>query len=295
MSLPLAPRKGKLEYPGKSVLDALWSTGSWSVRETSIAELILSSFCSSESLGGASGVMVDGGSHIGFFSHLALASGCSVVAVEPFAPSREFLEHTAVLNGNRDRLTVVPALVSDADSQEGHPFDGWQVAAESESTTSVPSIRLDSVLSTLYPDPSQHRVVYVKLDVEGHEASALAGLSVAVESPAPPLSVYLELTTFDRSVPGSHQEQAEAAARLLERLEAGGKYVRKQKRGGDAHGGGAARGAPGDLYFEPAHLYLLSHSHSLSRCAGTSCCRWRERGATEGSSSYPRSRGTWRS
>jgi len=63
--------------------------------------------------------MIDGGSHVGYFAHLALAHGCSVVAVEPFATSRDFVSYTASLKGVADALTVIPAIVSNEDGKIG--------------------------------------------------------------------------------------------------------------------------------------------------------------------------------
>jgi FkbM family methyltransferase len=226
MALPLPPSNGPSIYPGQSVIDALWSSGSWSLKESVVASLIFRSFCDVQT--DVKGLMIDGGSHIGYFSHLALSHNCEVVAVEPFAPSRDFVSYTASLNGKSASITIVPALVSDIDDEAGLPFDGWQVVHPSKATSTIPSVRLDTIMLSLYPslasDNPAERIVYIKLDVEGHESSAISGLSRLTTLPNPPLSIYLELTTYDKTVPGTRDEQALRAADLLIALSSAGTY-----------------------------------------------------------------------
>ena len=208
MGLPLSPSLGELDYPGQSVLDALWSGGSWSMVESVVAGLIFDSFCGGEI---GEGVMIDGGAHVGYFTHFALAKGCKVIAVEPFKDSRDFVQFTAELNGRAGDLTVVPAVVSDEDDEVGRSFDGWRVSDGGKEM--VQSVRLDTVFSTLFGS-RRSRPVYVKLDVEGHESEALSGMgSLLGENGA--LSVYVELTTFEVKEGRGRKSQAMKAAEMV--------------------------------------------------------------------------------
>ena len=157
IALPLT-EAGESYYPGQAVLDAIWATGSWSLRESSIAGAIFSSWCKDGE--GGSNLMVDGGAHIGFFSHMALFYGCDVLAIEPFHESRNFIQFTAKLNGYEDRLTLANAVVSNM-YRESVGFDGWMVERDdvkSETEMNPASIRIDDLVAEIYG--SEKEVVY---------------------------------------------------------------------------------------------------------------------------------------
>ena len=76
-------------------------------------------------------------------------------------------------------------------ARSGYLFDGWNLVDEATSTTTtVPSVMLDTVVEALHPGVllGTARVVYVKLDVGGHEAQALEGLQ-GLLGDYPPLSI----------------------------------------------------------------------------------------------------------
>jgi FkbM family methyltransferase len=167
----------------------------------------------------AGGLVFDIGAHVGDRVRAFRALGAEVVAVEPqpaafnclrwlFAGSRRVhLVNAAVsdgqgevtLNINLRNPTVSTAsrdFVIAADGAEGWADQRW------EETRTVPATTLDALIARFgQPD-------FIKIDVEGFEAAALAGLSQAV----PALS--FEFTTIQRRL----------AFHCIERLEALGAY-----------------------------------------------------------------------
>jgi FkbM family methyltransferase len=167
----------------------------------------------------SNGLVFDIGAHVGDRTRALRALGAEVVAVEPqpaafqclkwlFAGSaRVHLVNAAVsdregeitLNINLRNPTVSTAsadFVAAADGAQGWADQRW------EETRTVPATTLDALIARFgMPD-------FCKIDVEGFEAAALAGLSQSV----PALS--FEFTTIQRPV----------AFRCIERLEALGAY-----------------------------------------------------------------------
>jgi len=165
------------------------------------------------------GLVFDVGAHVGDRTRAFRAIGARVVAVEPqpaafrclnwlFGQSRRVhLVNAAVsdregeitLNINLSNPTVSTAstaFVAAADGAQGWADQRW------EETRTVPATTLDALITHFgVPD-------FIKIDVEGFEKAALAGLSEAV----PALS--FEFTTIQRPV----------AFRCIERLESLGSY-----------------------------------------------------------------------
>ena len=161
-------------------------------------------------------LVFDLGAHVGDRTSAFRALGAHVVAVEPQPSLARFLR---VTQGWRARVTVVEAAVgaapgrvtlrvnranptvttaSDAFVAAAHGAPGWQ-GQRWDGEVEVPLTTLDALIERF------GRPAFVKIDVEGFEAEALAGLS----QPLPALS--FEFTTMQRSV-------AHAALDLLERL-----------------------------------------------------------------------------
>jgi FkbM family methyltransferase len=129
------------------------------------------------------------------------------VTVEPVAVGRS--QGTAVLKLNVDNPTVSTA--SDAFLQAAAGARGWE-GQQWTSTVSVPVTTLDALIA-------RHGMpAFIKIDVEGYEAEALAGLS------QPPRALSFEFTTIQRDV----------AAACVERCAALG-YVRYNAMLGESH------------------------------------------------------------
>ena len=143
---------------------------------------------------------VDGGANVGYFTMLAallVGAGGRVDAFEPQPENRARLEGHLRRNGLADRVRVHAEALSDAAGTATiHRFVGDQGnhgtaslfagdGAVSSSSVDVPTVRMDEALGA---DASP---ALVKLDVEGAEALAIAGMTGLLRGPRPP-AVILE-------------------------------------------------------------------------------------------------------
>jgi FkbM family methyltransferase len=135
--------------------------------------------------------LVDIGAHIGTYSLPAAAMGCRVLAVEGSARNVELLQGAQVENGF-DRLTVVHAAASDRAGRlvftpwgaHGHvtvPVEGAHMPRGE-----VLAVSVDDLLAELGWD----RVDFVKIDIEGWEPRALAGMKRLLSRPDGPLVMF---------------------------------------------------------------------------------------------------------
>jgi len=165
------------------------------------------------------GLVFDIGAHVGDRTRMFRALGAEVVAVEPQPAAFKCLEwlfgrsssvhlvNAAVSDDEGDvtlRINVSNPTVSTASPDFVEAAQGAQGWAEQrwEEIRTVPATTLDALIARFgQPD-------FIKIDVEGFEAVALAGLSQAV----PALS--FEFTTIQRHV----------AYQCIDRLEALGPY-----------------------------------------------------------------------
>jgi len=125
------------------------------------------------------GLVVDVGANLGYFSLMAAAMGCQVVAFEPMERNlARFLASIARNDGFAARITVYQNAVAHHSgrvvalrpTQASTNFGNGQiVGVAQDSDAYVQTVRLDDVLS-----PTQ-TVELLKLDVEGFELSALDG------------------------------------------------------------------------------------------------------------------------
>ncbi len=167
----------------------------------------------------AGGLVFDIGAHVGDRARAFRALGSEVVAVEPqpaafkclgwlFARSRGVHLVNAAVSDREGEVTLKinlrnptvstasAAFVSAADGAQGWEGQRW------DARVTVPATTLDALIAR-FGQP-----VFIKIDVEGFEAAALAGLSQA----APALS--FEFTTIQRRV----------AFQCIDRLETLGTY-----------------------------------------------------------------------
>lgn len=137
---------------------------------------------------------LDLGSHVGTFSLPAAALGARVVAVDAHPQHARLLEAAAAHNGFTDRLTVVHAAVAEARGEVELVCNfGWSIVEHPENVPEevagarrvrVPSLSTRDVLA----EAGVTRIDLIKMDLEGSETRALAGMWEMLEgADAPPV------------------------------------------------------------------------------------------------------------
>jgi len=133
-------------------------------------------------------VVLDLGGHLGTFSLPAAAQGCRVVAVEASPRNAEFLRASARANGY-DHLTVVGVAVSDRPGTvRFRPEGAWGQISEAwaPGVVEIEAKPVPTILEELGVD----RVDLVKLDIEGSELPAIAGMAPLLRGADAPPVVY---------------------------------------------------------------------------------------------------------
>jgi len=184
-----------IRYPrGPTINDIVWTDGRFYVpREQAIASAVMGPLCKQPLRGGgshAAPLVVDVGANTGYFSLLAAACGCRARAFEPRTDMASFIQLSARFNGwGPERLTLFNKVVT---HEKNIKFDGWNAIA-SDQTLSAGALRRCRAGSKCATDAAakdsrmasfrnaavgidevvSEDVLYLKVDVEGHEPSAL--------------------------------------------------------------------------------------------------------------------------
>jgi FkbM family methyltransferase len=135
------------------------------------------------------GGLVDLGAHLGSYSLPAAALGHPVIAIEAFPDAAALLRAAAAHNG-LSRLRVFNAIAGDSpESRRVVPAGvGAQILsgdADRSGARMVPGLTVDDAIAQTGWDG----VAVVKLDIEGWEAHALAGMERLLSSAEPPAMV----------------------------------------------------------------------------------------------------------
>ena len=155
-------------YPGGNVQSTLHNRGLWDATETQVAAYVLGHHCKASGAPGGA-LMVDVGANTGYFSALALASGCRVHAFDGEAVHGPYWAATSQLSGRANAITFHHNLVSDNATMM--QFNSWslvQTKAGAAGNVAVQAVRLDEQI--------HEDVLYLKVDVEGHEPAAFRGM-----------------------------------------------------------------------------------------------------------------------
>jgi len=148
---------------------------------------------------------IDGGANIGYFTLIAAKAVGPAGRVHAFEPQpdnrRRLAEHVA-MNGLSDIVTIHPVALSDKPGEvELHTFEN-PAANHGQSTffaspgtatrkVNVECVRLDDYLPSVTPR-------LIKLDIEGAEPLAIAGMSETLRAHRPAVIVELNATTLAR-------------------------------------------------------------------------------------------------
>lgn len=157
-------------FGGENSMFIELARGFWDTAETRLANAVLSFGCRASK---SPALMVDVGMNIGYFSAMALAAGCRVVAFEPTKYHHPYALVTAMLSGHGERFTLHKLAASNI-SGEKIPFDDWSFSETAEKEKRGQT--LPYVYTTRVDDVVQEDVLYLKVDVEGHEPVVFQGL-----------------------------------------------------------------------------------------------------------------------
>lgn len=138
-------------------------------------------------------LLFDIGAHFGVFSLAAASLGGTAVAIDPSPTATHMIARQAALNGATDRIRIVEAAVSDSSGvarmlSSGVFTDGYFRFASGRLKSDLRStcaVTIDE-LTREFGVPT-----HIKIDVEGHEASALRGATSTLDDYSPIL--FLEL------------------------------------------------------------------------------------------------------
>ena len=163
-------------FAGENGIFIEMAIGLWDTAETRLANAVLSFGCQS---GKSPALMVDVGMNTGYFSGMALAAGCRVVAFEPTKYHHPYALVTAMLSGYQDRFTLHRLAASDK-TGEKIPFNDWSVDASAK--TKQDGQDLPHVFTTRVDDVVHEDILYLKVDVEGHEPEVFRGLTEVLKN-----------------------------------------------------------------------------------------------------------------
>ena len=184
-----------VKYPrGATINDVVWTEARFYVRrEQAIASAVMGPQCKMPLAGNSKlPLVLDVGANTGYFSLLAAACGCRAMAFEPRTDMASFIQLSARFNGfGPNQLALYNKLVT---HEKNVKFDGWNAVSTAETLSgraasgrgcrkgskcateaaakdarmasfSENAVAIDELVS--------EDVLYLKVDVEGHEPSAL--------------------------------------------------------------------------------------------------------------------------
>jgi FkbM family methyltransferase len=176
-------------YPGVNVIRTLGDRGSWAVQETAVMAAIIATH-----VGYFGCHMFDVGAHIGYFGLMAASLGCSVTAVEPNPLHAALIRVAADTGGTGHRVKVIGRVVTN-DPATHIAFDGFRIvenySAPVAGTAGIGDVAPTVSLSELLLQ--QGSALFMKVDVEGHEASMLRSANAAELAHVG--HIYIEVTT----------------------------------------------------------------------------------------------------
>jgi len=176
------PYKSRAAWQAWQPNEMIWERGRFhDEKEAQLARAIFYAHCPTS----YQRLVVDVGSNTGFFALLAAASGCRSVAFEGAPLIADVLKISRDVNGFGDRFTIINRIVS---HERQVAWNGWNAVAASDvkqfeasaiSKTKPNAKRDGSPMKMVneggavaISDVVSSDVLYLKMDVEGHEPSA---------------------------------------------------------------------------------------------------------------------------
>jgi hypothetical protein len=146
MAVPTANTMSTFGYPGGNVQEGILAYGLWDAAETRLAATVFSHACTGSRHSNGH-LVVDIGSNTGFFSAMALAAGCRVIAFDGSPVHAPYLALSAQLSGVPHRFTFHNNLVSDTAAVV--PYNHWSIALSAnigQPRTWASSVRPDDLI-----------------------------------------------------------------------------------------------------------------------------------------------------
>jgi FkbM family methyltransferase len=161
----------------------------------------------------AGGLVLDVGAHLGYFTLLAARRGAHVIAVEPNPRTLEQLRENVRANGAQDQVTIVAkALAGEPGRRRFHLSRAGDTSSLHEQEETVGA--LDVEVTRADALVGGRSVDVIKIDVEGGELEALAGMGGTIAAAAGGLRLFIECNQDALERAGA------SAAALVERLRA---------------------------------------------------------------------------
>lgn len=143
----------------------LWESGHWDIgsSENKLAAAVFFRYCTAKN---KRSLVVDVGSNTGWYSALAIAHGCRTITVDGAKDALLYFSATVQMNDWMASTKILNRVVSSA-APDTFTFDGWNTrplgaASDPSKFASQTPERLDTIIGG-------EEVVYLKIDVEGHE------------------------------------------------------------------------------------------------------------------------------
>jgi FkbM family methyltransferase len=159
----------------------------------------------------AGGLVLDVGAHLGYFTLLAARAGADVIAVEPNPRTLELLRANVRANGVEPRVTIVPAALA---ATPGRRRFHVSLAGDTSSLHGQEDTVADVEVEVTTADAivAGRAVDVIKIDVEGGELDALAGMAGTIAAASPGVRVFTECN------PDALARAGASAAVLIARL-----------------------------------------------------------------------------
>ncbi len=158
------------------------------------------------------GIFLDVGANIGYYSILVAAKGLArrVVAFEPDIRNRYQMEANLLLNGLVGKVELVDRAVSEKTGVISFLHYDESVTGQSrvgvgENAVELPCVALDDFLSL------RGENLFLKIDIEGHEAAAIAGMKQLLAGN----KVFLQVECFDENFEAFIREMAAMGLHLV--------------------------------------------------------------------------------
>lgn len=158
-------------FSGENSIFIAMEEGIWDIAQTRLADAVLSFGCRARK---NPALMIDIGMNTGYFSGMALAAGCRVVAFEPKKYYHPYALVTAMLSGHEERFSLHKLAASDKTGAK-IPFNDRSVSESAERAKT--QYMLPYVFTTRVDDIVHENVLYLKIDVEGNESAVFRGLT----------------------------------------------------------------------------------------------------------------------